>query len=287
MRSRATTLLLALPGITWLVAFLVVPCGIILAYAFMTRGVYGGVVTDLTLENIQRIADGLYLGIFLTSARIAAIAAIVSLLIGYPAAYAISRAPPAWQMPLLFLIILPFWSNYLIRTYAWIVLLNRSGLVNALISAVTGSASEINFLYNEGAIVIGLVYNYLPFVILSVFASIQRLNPEVLEASEDLGASPWRTFVKVMLPLTMPGIVAGGVFVFVLSIGNFVTPVLLGGGQVTMVGNIIYEQYMSARDWPFGSALALGLITIMLGLLMLQGALSHRVRRIEMEAPDA
>ena len=167
------------------------------------------------------------------------------------------------------------------------LLLHRSGLVNAMISAVTGSTSEINFLYNEGAIVVGLVYNYLPFVILSVFASIQRLNPEVIEASEDLGASPWRTFFRVMLPLTMPGIVAGGVFVFVLSIGNFVTPVLLGGGQVTMVGNIIYEQYMSARDWPFGSALALGLITIMLGLLMLQGLLANRVRRIEMEARDA
>ncbi len=287
MSRRLETALLMLPGLLWLTLFLVIPCTLVLAYAFMTRGVYGGVVSEFSLENITRVFDAVYIKIFLVSARIAILATLFSLLIGYPAAYAMSRARTSWQLPLLFLAILPFWSNYLIRTYAWIVLLNRAGLINhGLISS--GLISEpLELLYNEFAIVIGLVYNYLPFVILSVFASIQRLNPELLEASEDLGASAWTTFRRVTLPLTMPGVVAGAVFVFVLSIGNFVTPDVLGGGQITMLGNVIYDQYLGARDWPFGSALALTVLTVMLGLLVLQAALAQRLRRIESGGSDA
>ena len=182
---------------------------------------------------------------------------------------------------MLFLVILPFWSNYLIRTYAWIVLLNRTGLVNEGLQSLGVIETPLDILYSEGAIVTGLVYNYLPFVILSVFSSIQRLNREVLEASEDLGAPPWRTFLRVTLPLTMPGIVAGGVFVFVLSIGNFITPNLLGGGHVKMVGSVIYDQFTAARDWPFGAALSLSLIAVMMVLLLVQTRLAQRVRNID------
>ncbi|MBB3773410.1 spermidine/putrescine transport system permease protein [Angulomicrobium tetraedrale] len=281
MKSRATNFLLILPGAAWLGVFLLLPCSLVLAYAFMTRGVYGGVVPTFSLDNFVRVFDAVYIEIFLTSARIALLAALVSLVIGYPAAYAISRLPGTWQLPALFFVILPFWSNYLIRTYAWIVLLNRTGVINEGLRGLGIIDAPLDILYTESAIVVGLVYNYLPFVILSVFSSIQRLNPEVLEASEDLGAAPWRTFLRVTLPLTMPGVVAGGVFVFVLSIGNFITPNLLGGGQVKMVGNVIYDQFTSARDWPFGAALSLSLIAIMMVLLVIQTTLSHRIRKIE------
>jgi len=281
MKPRLSASLLILPGAAWLTLFLVVPCALVLVYAFVTRGVYGGIVWTFSLESLERVFDEVYIAIFLTSARIALAAAVVSLLIGYPAAYAISRLPARWQLPVLFLVILPFWSNYLIRTYAWIVLLNRTGLVNEGLLNLGLIAKPLDILYTESAIVTGLVYNYLPFVILSVFSSIQRLNLEVLEASEDLGAPPWRTFLRITLPLTMPGIVAGGVFVFVLSIGNFVTPTLLGGGQVKMVGNVIYDQFTAARDWPFGAALSLSLIAVMMILLFIQTKLAQRVRNIQ------
>ncbi|AGS25541.1 ABC transporter permease [Rhizobium etli] len=283
MNRKLGPYLLAAPGLAWWMFFLIIPCALVLAYAFMERGTYGGVIPNFNLENLVRAFNGLYLEIFIRSARIAIESALISLLIGYPAALAISRAPRRWQMPLLFLVILPFWSNYLIRTYAWIVLLNRAGIVNQVMMA-TGIINEpLTLIYNESAVVVGFVYNYLPFVILTVFASIQRLNPELTEASEDLGASAWQTLRRVTIPLTMPGIAAGGVFVFVLSIGNFVTPQLLGGGRMKMVGNLIQDQFASARDWPFGSALALVLITIMLALLAIQARIQQRVRNVEKE----
>ncbi|QPC45406.1 ABC transporter permease [Kaustia mangrovi] len=259
-----------LPGLGWLVVFMVVPCVLLLAYSFFERGVYGGIDYVFTWGNFERAADPLYASIFATSARIALTATAIAVVIAYPAAYAISRAPVRRQTALLVLVMLPFWSNYLIRTYAWIVLLNREGLINRALSALGLVDQPVPMLYNEFAVVTGLVYNYLPFVILTVYSSIQRLNPEVLEASEDLGAPAWKTFHRVMLPLTLPGVAAGAVFVFVLSIGNFITPDLLGGGRFQMVGNLIYDQYLSARDWPFGSALAMALIAVMLLLLFAQ-----------------
>ncbi|WP_246479293.1 ABC transporter permease [Kaustia mangrovi] len=270
MPNRLKSWALMLPGLGWLVVFMVVPCVLLLAYSFFERGVYGGIDYVFTWGNFERAADPLYASIFATSARIALTATAIAVVIAYPAAYAISRAPVRRQTALLVLVMLPFWSNYLIRTYAWIVLLNREGLINRALSALGLVDQPVPMLYNEFAVVTGLVYNYLPFVILTVYSSIQRLNPEVLEASEDLGAPAWKTFHRVMLPLTLPGVAAGAVFVFVLSIGNFITPDLLGGGRFQMVGNLIYDQYLSARDWPFGSALAMALIAVMLLLLFAQ-----------------
>ncbi|MGX5802650.1 ABC transporter permease [Bradyrhizobium sp. Arg314] len=287
MNRKVGSVLLLAPALVWWLAFLIVPCGLVLAYTFMDRGTYGGIEPDFTFHNLIRAFDGLYLEIFLRSARIALEAAAVSLIVGYPAAYAISRVTPRWQMPLLFVVILPFWSNYLIRTYAWIVLLNRAGLVNQTLISAGIIHEPLSLLYNETAVVVGLVYSYLPFVILTVYASIQRLNPEFSEASADLGASAWKTFIRVTLPLTAPGIAAGGVFVFVLSIGNFITPQLLGGGRTKMVGNLIQDQFTAARDWPFGSALALVLIVIMVGLLAFQSAVQQRVRNVEKEEESA
>lgn len=277
-RSMLRDWLLLGPGLTWLALFLVIPCGIVFFFAFFERGVYGGIDYIFTLENFGRAIDPLYLSIFLNSAKIAALATAIALLLGYPAAYAIARAPAHRQTAYLVLVMLPFWSNYLIRTYAWIVLLNREGLINKALTGLNLVGEPLSLLYNEFAIVTGLVYNYLPFVVLAIYASISRLNPEVLEASEDLGATSLRTFLRVTLPLTLPGVAAGAVFVFVLSIGNFITPDLLGGGRLQMVGNIIYDQFLTARDWPFGATLSLILIGIMMALLFAQALLVRRAQ---------
>lgn len=266
----ARRLVLLGPGLVWLVALLVVPCAVVFAFSFFERGVYGGIDYVFTLENYGRAVDPLYLSIFLTSARIAALATAVALVVGYPAAYLIATARKSWQVPLLILAMLPFWSNYLIRTYAWMVLLNNEGLINRALAWLGLIDAPLPLLYNEFAVVVGLVYGYLPFMILALYSSISRLNPEIREASADLGAPGWKTFLRVTLPLTLPGVAAGSIFVFVLSIGNFITPDLLGGGRLKMVGNLIYDQFLKARDWPFGSALAFILIGLMLLLLFAQ-----------------
>ncbi|MEK1939247.1 MAG: ABC transporter permease, partial [Pseudomonas sp.] len=255
---------------------LVLPCLLVLVYSFVERGAYGGIDWTFTWDNYARAFDPLYLGILLKSAKIAALATLFAVLIGYPAAYAIARAPRHRQPVYLFLVMLPFWSNYLIRTYAWIVLLNREGLLNKLAATLGYSGEPISLLYTESSVVLGLVYNYIPFVILAIYSSLSRINGELWEASRDLGASGWMTFRRIILPLSVPGIAAGSVFVFVLSIGNFITADLLGGKQVQMVGNLIYSQFLTARDWPFGSALSFILIAIMLLLLFVQALLARR-----------
>jgi spermidine/putrescine transport system permease protein len=274
--DRKLSAWLLTPGLGWLALFLVLPCLLVLVYSFVERGAYGGIEWTFTLENYQRAFDPLYLGILLKSAKIAALATLFAVLIGYPAAYAIARAPRHRQPVYLFLVMLPFWSNYLIRTYAWIVLLNREGLLNKLAATLGYSGEPISLLYTESSVVLGLVYNYIPFVILAIYSSLSRINGELWEASRDLGASGWMTFRRVILPLSVPGIAAGSVFVFVLSIGNFITADLLGGKQVQMVGNLIYSQFLTARDWPFGSALSFILIAIMLLLLFAQALLARR-----------
>jgi spermidine/putrescine transport system permease protein len=267
------------PGLLWLGLLMVVPCLLIFVLIFFERGIYGGIDwSAATLENIRRAFDPLYLSIFLDSALIAGLATILALIIGYPAAYAIAKAPAGRQTALLFLAMLPFWTNYLIRTYAWIVLLNPAGLINSLLLGSGLVSHPLPLLYNEFAVVLGLVYSYTPFVILAIYSALQRLDPSLAEASRDLGAGAATTFLRITLPLTAPGVAAGAVFVFVLSIGNFVTPDLLGGGKFQMVGNLIYDQFLSARDWPFGATLSALLIALMMVLLFLQAMASYRAR---------
>ena len=275
MKDRRPLYLMA-PALAWLTAFMVIPCLLILALAFFRRGLYGGIEYTFTLENLALVFDPLYAGIFLKSAAIAGLSALIAVNVGYAAASANAAAPARRQPILLFFAVLPFWSNYLVRTYAWIVLLNREGLITGLAQWLGFDGELPKLLYTESAVVVGLVYNYLPFVILACYAPLSRLNPEIAEASQDLGASAWTTFRRVTVPLTFPGIATGFVFVFVLSIGNFVTPALLGGGQFQMIGNLVYAQFLTANDWPFGAALSMILIAIMMGLLTLQTFASER-----------
>ncbi|HSK92851.1 MAG TPA: ABC transporter permease [Candidatus Angelobacter sp.] len=272
-------LLLLGPAFAWWIAFLVVPVGLVLGYSLFERGEFGGVVPNLSADNYVRALDPLYVNVLLSSLRIAAIATGVSLLIGYPVAYFIATRPRRWRTPLLILVILPFWTSFLIRTYAWIVLLNREGLINRPLLNLGIIEEPLPLLNNEFSIILGLVYIYLPLMILPLYASLERINPELREASTDLGASPARTFLSITLPLSSTGIAAGAIFVFVPSLGNFIVPELLGGGRSPMIGNLIQGQFLRARDWPFGAALAAGLIAITLGLLLLQAWLLMRERR--------
>ena len=269
--------ILLIPGLAWISIFLILPCILIISLSFFERGIYGGIDYNFNFENYSRVVEFTYLKILLNSSKIAFLSGFFAVLFGYPAAYFIYKAPAKYQIALLFLVMLPFWSNYLIRTYAWMVLLNNQGLINTILINLNIIKEPLNILYTEFSVIIGLIYNYLPFVILSIYSSVSKLDQNLIEASKDLGGSSIKTFFLITLPLTLPGVAAGFIFVFVLSIGNFITPDLLGGGKFLMIGNLIYDQFLSARDWPFGASLSFVLISIMLSLLFLQSIFVRKI----------
>ena len=269
-------ILLLGPGFTYILVLFLIPLGLIVSLAFFQRGRFGGVIYEPTLANFQRALEPVYIQVLIDSVMIAGVTTALALLIGYPTAWVIANLPKRWRVIALILVVLPFWTNFLIRTYAWIVLLNREGVVNGALRSFGIIDEPLTLLYTDGAVVAGLLYAYLPLMILPLYSSIERLDPELREASANLGATPVRTFISVTLPLTMPGVVIGSIFVFVPSIGNFVIPELLGGGKTVMVGNLIRDQFLKARDWPFGSVLAIVVIVSLMGLLVLQSWVSRR-----------
>ncbi|GAA3207623.1 ABC transporter permease [Actinocorallia longicatena] len=264
------------PGLLYLAVFMVVPLALVLGYTIFRRGRFGGVVYEATADNFTRAADPVYMNVLLESVKIAGIATVIALAVGYPTAYVIARLPKRWKTVALVAVVLPFWTNFLIRVYAWIVLLNSQGLVNSALKDLGVIDEPLELLYTDGAIIAGLVYSYLPLMILPLYSAIERLDPQLQEASANLGARPARTFLSVTLPLTLPGVLTGCVFVFVPSMGNFIIPELLGGGRTVMVGNLVRDQFLKARDWPFGSVLALALVAVLVVLLMLQAWASRR-----------
>ena len=276
-------LILLGPGLTWLAIFLLAPLAILFVYNFFQRGAFGGVVYEFTFKNYARAVDPLFLRIFLVSLKIAIVTTALALLLGYPVAYYIATGPARWRTVLLGLVVLPFWTSYLIRTYAWIVLLNSEGLINRMLIAL-GVSARLELLYTQSAITIGLLYGYLPFMILPLYAAIERLNPEYREAAADLGATPLNTFLTVTFPLTLRGVFAGALFVFIPSLGNFFVPELLGGGHEILLGNLIRDQFLKARDWPFGSALAFLTMGLIMVLLLVQAWLANRERQAEANA---
>jgi spermidine/putrescine transport system permease protein len=268
------------PGLAyWLVLFLV-PVGLILTYSFFRRSSIGGIDYTLTFDNYARAADPLFVNVLLFSIRTALLTTAIALVLGYAAAYFIATRSERWRLPLLVLIVLPFWTNLLIRTYAWIVLLNNEGLVNRTLRSLGLIDGSLPLLNNEFAIVVGLLYAYLPLMVLPLYASIERLGKSPREAAGDLGAGPVASFFRVTLPLTLPGIMAGCIFVFVPSLANFIVPDLLGGGKRIMVGNLIQSQFFAARDWPFGATLAVAVIVITMVLLGIQAWVLNRERRL-------
>lgn len=269
------------PGVAWWAAFFAAPIALLIAYSFFRRGPYGGVVTELTLDNYVRALDPLYVRVLVTSVRIALVATVAALVIGYPAAYFIATASRRWRAALLVLVILPFWTSFLIRTYAWIVLLNPAGLVNRVLQGSGLTDGPVSLLYNEFSVVLGLVYAYVPLMVLPIYASLERLGASAREAASDLYATPRQALWKVTIPLTMPGVVAGCIFVFVPSLGNFIVPDLLGGGRKVMIGNVIQQQFLTARDWPFGAVLAMSIVALMLVVLAAQASVLRRTQEPE------
>jgi spermidine/putrescine transport system permease protein len=276
-RSRALGRIVFLgPGLIYLIVLLLIPLALLLSFTVFRRGRFGGIVYELTGENFTRLIDPLYLDVVLGSLKIATITTVIALLVGYPTAYLIAQLPRKWKTVALVAIVLPFWTNFLIRIYAWIVLLSGPGLVNSTLMKLGLIDKPLELLYNQGTIITGLIYSYLPLMVLPLYAAIEKLDPQLREASANLGARPARTFLSVTLPLTLPGVITGCLFVFVPSFGNFIVPELLGGGRSIMVGNLIRDQFLKARDWPFGATLSLALIAVLIVLLLLQAWSARR-----------
>lgn len=262
--SNSQVLILLVPALFWLTFFFLLPIASIFIYSFAERGAYGGVDWTLTFGNYRRLLDPLYLGILWRSIVTAAVSTAVCLILGYPFAYYAARYQYRWRNVLLLLVVVPFWTNFLIRTYAWMVILRSEGVLNKLLVALLPGVTPPELLYTPVAVHIGLIYGYLPFMILPLYASLEQIDGALIDAAKDLGAKPWRAFLNVTLPLSIPGIVAGSVLVFIPTVGAFITPDLLGGGKVNYIGNVIARQFKTARDWPFGSALSFLLMGVVL-----------------------
>ena len=253
--SAAVTLLLFLA-----------PTAIILVYSLLSRGTYGGVTGPFTFENYTRFADPLYFTIVVRSFALAGVATVTCLILGFPLALFISRAGSRKNIYLQ-LVMLPFWTSFLVRTYAWMFLLRDTGLINTALQKLGIITEPLPLLYNTTAVVVGLVYGYLPFMVLPLYTSLERLDRSLLEAAADLGARPLDALWRVTVPLCAPGIRAGCVLVFIPCLGAYLTPDLLGGGKTIMIGNLIQNQFTTARDWPFGSAISLAFMAIVMLLL--------------------
>ena len=259
--------LLLAPAVVWLVLFLVAPLMIAIIVSLATRGPYGKTIYELSLDNYRKAFDPLYLRAYWRTIWIAAATTLLCAAISFPVAYYLAlRAPERWKRILLVLTVLPFWTSFLIRTYSWILLLRSEGVINSALMSAGLIQEPLKLLYSDFAVLVGQIYGELPFMILPIYVALDRLDQTLLEAAQDLGANRFWTLVKVTLPLSRAGLIAGTVLVFIPSLGAFITPDLLGGAKSVMVGNLIQNQF-SQLNQPFGSALSLILITAVLALL--------------------
>ena len=266
--ARGRPWLLLAPGGLWLVVFFLVPMVIIAGYSLMTRGTYGGVEWGWTLDHYRRFFDPLYLSILRRTLVAAALSTGICLLLGYPVALVLARSS-RWRNLLLFLVILPFWTSSLVRTFAMIFLLRDTGLINSALMSAGLISEPLTLLYTPFAVMAGLVYTFLPFMILPIYASLERQDPALEEAAAVLGARPVTRFLRVTLPLSMPGVVAGSLLVFIPALGSFIPSDLLGGAKQMLIGNLVQNQFTAARNWPFGSAAAMVMMAVvLLGVLL-------------------
>ena len=263
MKKSGSTKLL-LPVIIWMSVFFLFPLLLVLAVSFMTRGQYGDVSFKLTGSNYLRLIDPMYLKIFINSIIISLLTTIVCLFMGYPFAYIISRMNKKIRPYLMMLIILPFWTNSLVRTYAWIILLRTEGLINTYLINFGIINEPLKLLYSNGAVLIGMVYIMFPFMVMPIYTSVEKLDETLLEAASDLYASKMKAFLNITWPLTKPGVMAGCLLVFVPTLGLFFIPDLMGGSKIVLISNLIKNQFLTARDWPFGTAISVSLMAVML-----------------------
>jgi len=265
----APTLSMVGPISFWMTIFVIVPLIYVGFMSFMTRGTYGGIEYKFTLENYKTIFDPLYFKVILNSIGIALGSSIICILIGYPFAYYLTKQPIKKRGVLIMLIMIPFWTSSMVRTYSWVILLHASGIVNKFLMAIGLIKEPLQLLYNDYAVTLGIVYVLLPFAILPLYSAIEKLDKSLIEASNDLGAKPYKTFMKVTLPLTSSGIFASVILTFIPSLGYYFTADVLGGGKTLMIGNLIKNQFTTAKNWPFGAAISLVLIAITLLVLYL------------------
>jgi putrescine transport system permease protein len=281
--SLGRRIVLGLPYL-WLLVFFVAPFAIVARislsdtaraippYAPHWTGLadIGAFLGRLDLENFALLwSDSLYLDAYLSSLRIAATATLLTLAIGFPLAHAMTRAPRRWQPLLLVLVILPFWTSFLIRVYAWIGILRPEGLLNQALTALGLIDAPLRLLNTETAVLIGLVYSYLPFMVLPLYAALERIDRTLYEAAADLGSPPWRSFWSITVPLAKPGVIAGSFLVFIPAVGEFVIPDLLGGSDTLMIGKVLWTEFFSNRDWPLSSAVAVLLLVVLVGPIVL------------------
>jgi spermidine/putrescine transport system permease protein len=270
-RGRGWSLRLAgllAPVTIWLGLFFLVPLLLILAYSFGTSGVYGGITLGFNPGNFLKVFDPLYLEIIVRTFVIALITTLLCLALGYPLAYFIALKSGTWKNVLILMVMIPFWTSLLLRAYAWVVILNGNGIANRTLQFLGITDEPLTLIFTPQAVMMGMVYSYLPFMILPLYAALEKFDVRLKEAAQDLGASRWHTFWRVTFPLSMPGVIAGSILVFIPSAGEFVIPDLLGGSRTTMTGNLIRAQFGQARDWAFGSALSVMLAVLLLGAIM-------------------
>ncbi len=281
--SRIGRPLVIAPPYLWLALFFLIPFAMVLRIALSDTAQalppytphwlgldrIGEFLSQLSFGTFATLAvDTLYLDAYLSSLRLAGISTLIALVVGFPVAYAMSCAPKRWQPALLVAVILPFWTSFLIRVYAWIAILKPEGVLNAALSWA-GFDLQIQILDSETAVLIGMVYSYLPFMVLPLYTSLERLDRSLLEAAADLGSPPWKSFWTITVPLALPGVIAGCFLVFIPAVGEFVIPDLLGGPDTLMIGKVLWTEFFSNRDWPVSSAVAVVLLLILLGPILL------------------
>ncbi|MBI5854548.1 MAG: ABC transporter permease [Nitrospirae bacterium] len=287
---RLSAWLLA-PACLWTLACFLLPMGLMLAVSFASRGPYGGVEWTFTLGNYTELLDPLYWRIYGRSLLLAGATTALCALLGFPLAYAIAASPPPQQRLWLFLLLIPFWTNFLVRTYAWMFILRTDGILGSMLTMLGLSPTAFEVLYSDTAVLIGLVYGYLPFMVLPLYVALERMDPAWLEAGYDLYASDWAVFRRIVVPSARPGLIAGSVLVFIPSLGAYITPDLLGGARSMMLGNLIQHEYLVIRDWPLGSAASLVLMAgVLVGAAILfrnESQLSGARQRDEAASPPA
>ncbi len=269
LKNKITAFVMIGPTVVWMLLFLLIPLIYVVAISFLTKDSFGGVAMPFTLDGYKGMLKSDYLKIFINSFKLSIETTVACLLIGYPFAYILANAPKKLKSTLVLLLMLPFWINSMIRIYGWITMMRSQGVINNILMSLGLIDSPLNMLYTDGAVLFGMVYDLLPFAVLPIYTSIEKLDGKLIEASHDLGAGKFRTFRRVILPLTMPGIFAGSIQAFIPSLGLFYISNIMGGSNTVYIGNVIEKQFMSARNWPLGAALSIVLILVTLLLMRL------------------
>jgi len=250
---------LSYPYVVWIAVFIVVPLALVLLYSFTE-----GNLEDLnfTISNFRKFLDSKYLNVLWISVKLALESTVLTLILGYPVALIIAKEKPSKRNTMIFLFVMPMWMNFLLRTYAWLTLLGKNGVINFIIEFL--GFKPLDLLYNDGAVLLGMIYNFLPFMVLPIYSVLVKIDNSLIESAEDLGANKFQIFTRIILPLSIPGIITGITMVFMPAVSTFVISRLLGGGQYMLIGNLIEQQFLWVGDWHFGSAISIIMMVFIL-----------------------